>query len=185
MDIDDRPTVRSIAVHAGVSASTVSRALKGDPARLPRNSRPHHGHRTRARLHPQRYRAVAGHSLQWRDRRRARPGAGPLLRRADGATSRAARGRRVSGPCFCTYAARCSIPRPCRPSFSIRWAAADGDTVPLAVGRWYDFPEFGGYLGNVGQTSDRLVLILGAGQWRRGRIRTVHNPIPRVKSMEA
>ncbi len=78
LDIDDRPTVRSIAVHAGVSASTVSRALKGDPARLPRNSRPHHGHRTRARLHPQRYRAVAGHSLQWRDRRRARPGAGPL-----------------------------------------------------------------------------------------------------------
>ncbi len=25
-----------------------------------------------------------------------------------------------------------------------------GDTVPLAVERWYDFPEFGGYLGNVG-----------------------------------
>ncbi len=24
------------------------------------------------------------------------------------------------------------------------------DTVLLAVGRWYDFPEFGGYLGNVG-----------------------------------
>ncbi len=21
------------------------------------------------------------------------------------------------------------------------------DAVPLAVGRWYDFPEFGGYLG--------------------------------------
>ena len=31
LDIDDRPTVRSIAVGAGVSASTVSRALKGDP----------------------------------------------------------------------------------------------------------------------------------------------------------
>ncbi len=25
-----------------------------------------------------------------------------------------------------------------------------GDTVPLAVERWYDVPEFGGYLGNVG-----------------------------------
>ncbi len=25
-----------------------------------------------------------------------------------------------------------------------------GDTVPLAVGRRYYFPEFGGYLGNVG-----------------------------------
>ncbi len=24
------------------------------------------------------------------------------------------------------------------------------NTVPLAVERWYDFPEFGGYLGNVG-----------------------------------
>ena len=24
------------------------------------------------------------------------------------------------------------------------------DAVPLAVERWYDFPEFGGYLGNVG-----------------------------------
>ncbi len=26
----------------------------------------------------------------------------------------------------------------------------EGDAVPLAVVRWYDFPEFGGYLGNVG-----------------------------------
>jgi len=25
-----------------------------------------------------------------------------------------------------------------------------GDAVPLAGERWYDFPEFGGYLGNVG-----------------------------------
>jgi hypothetical protein len=25
-----------------------------------------------------------------------------------------------------------------------------GDTAPLVVERWYDFPEFGGYLGNVG-----------------------------------
>ncbi len=24
------------------------------------------------------------------------------------------------------------------------------DAVPLAVGRWYDFPVFGGYLGNIG-----------------------------------
>ena len=24
------------------------------------------------------------------------------------------------------------------------------DAAPLAVERWYDFPEFGGYLGNVG-----------------------------------
>jgi len=24
------------------------------------------------------------------------------------------------------------------------------DTVPLAVGKWYDFPEFGCHLGNVG-----------------------------------
>ena len=25
-----------------------------------------------------------------------------------------------------------------------------GDTVPLAVGKWYDFHEFGWYIGNVG-----------------------------------
>lgn len=25
-----------------------------------------------------------------------------------------------------------------------------GDTLPLVVGRWYNFPEFRGYLGNVG-----------------------------------
>jgi hypothetical protein len=28
-----------------------------------------------------------------------------------------------------------------------------GDTAPLVVERWYDFPEFGGYLGNVGYTN--------------------------------
>ena len=27
-----------------------------------------------------------------------------------------------------------------------------GDTVPLAVGKWYDFHEFGWYMGNVGLT---------------------------------
>jgi hypothetical protein len=26
----------------------------------------------------------------------------------------------------------------------------EGDAVTMAVKRWYDFPEFGGYLGNVG-----------------------------------
>ena len=29
-----------------------------------------------------------------------------------------------------------------------------GDTVPLAVGKWYDFHEFGWYMGNVGLRSD-------------------------------
>ena len=28
-----------------------------------------------------------------------------------------------------------------------------GDTVPLAVGKWYDFHEFGWYMGNVGLIS--------------------------------
>ena len=28
-----------------------------------------------------------------------------------------------------------------------------GDTVPLAVGKWYDFHEFGWYMGNVGCTN--------------------------------
>ena len=27
-----------------------------------------------------------------------------------------------------------------------------GDTVPLAVGKWYDFHEFGWYMGNVGSS---------------------------------
>ncbi len=27
-----------------------------------------------------------------------------------------------------------------------------GDTIPLAVGKWYDFHEFGCHLGNVGLT---------------------------------
>ena len=30
-----------------------------------------------------------------------------------------------------------------------------GDTVPLAVGKWYDFHEFGWYMGNVGSTKLR------------------------------
>ena len=29
-----------------------------------------------------------------------------------------------------------------------------GDTVPLAVGKWYDFHEFGWYMGNVGYIKD-------------------------------
>ena len=28
-----------------------------------------------------------------------------------------------------------------------------GDTVPLAVGKWYEFHEFGWYMGNVGLMS--------------------------------
>ena len=28
-----------------------------------------------------------------------------------------------------------------------------GDTVPLAVGKWYDFHEFGWYMGNVGSNT--------------------------------
>ena len=28
-----------------------------------------------------------------------------------------------------------------------------GDTVPLAVGKWYEFHEFGWYMGNVGEYS--------------------------------
>ena len=38
--------------------------------------------------------------------------------------------------------------------FQYQMGGCTGDIVPLAVGRWYDFPECGGYLGNVGQTSD-------------------------------
>ena len=35
-----------------------------------------------------------------------------------------------------------------------------GDTVPLAVGKWYDFHEFGWYMGNVG-TDNRTGLLNG------------------------
>ena len=31
-----------------------------------------------------------------------------------------------------------------------------GDTVPLAVGKWYDFHEFGWYMGNVGLAKDHF-----------------------------
>ena len=31
-----------------------------------------------------------------------------------------------------------------------------GDTVPLAVGKWYDFHEFGWYMGNFGLESFRV-----------------------------
>ena len=32
-----------------------------------------------------------------------------------------------------------------------------GDTVPLAVGKWYDFHEFGWYMGNVGVKSFGII----------------------------
>ena len=31
-----------------------------------------------------------------------------------------------------------------------------GDTVPLAVGKWYDFHEFGWYMGNVGLSNSHI-----------------------------
>ena len=38
-----------------------------------------------------------------------------------------------------------------------------GDTVPLAVGKWYDFHEFGWYMGNVGL--NRLILVCTETTW--------------------
>ena len=32
-----------------------------------------------------------------------------------------------------------------------------GDTVPLAVGKWYEFHEFGWYMGNVGLKAFALI----------------------------
>ncbi len=32
-----------------------------------------------------------------------------------------------------------------------------GDTVPLAVGKWYEFHEFGWYMGNVGLEKDGVL----------------------------
>ena len=40
-----------------------------------------------------------------------------------------------------------------------------GDTVPLAVGKWCDFHEFGWYMGNVGQIPTRR---------RQGRVADLH-----------
>ena len=34
-----------------------------------------------------------------------------------------------------------------------------GDTVPLAVGKWYEFHEFGWYMGNVGLFSGSFWII--------------------------
>ncbi len=31
-----------------------------------------------------------------------------------------------------------------------------GDTVPLAVGKWYEFHEFGWYMGNVGYSGKEI-----------------------------
>ena len=36
-----------------------------------------------------------------------------------------------------------------------------GDTVPLAVGKWYDFHEFGWYMGNVGYSWSKEFLESG------------------------
>ena len=35
-----------------------------------------------------------------------------------------------------------------------------GDTIPLAVGKWYDFHEFGWHLGNVGLSNTMLTLTM-------------------------
>jgi hypothetical protein len=37
-------------------------------------------------------------------------------------------------------------------AWAVRGVPVNVRTVPLAVERWYDFPEIGGYLGNVGST---------------------------------
>ena len=39
-----------------------------------------------------------------------------------------------------------------------------GDTVPLAVGKWYDFHEFGWYMGNVGLSRENP---FGSGRIKR------------------
>ncbi len=36
------------------------------------------------------------------------------------------------------------------------------DTAPLAVRKWYDFPEFGGYLGHVGIVMSASIFVTGS-----------------------
>ncbi len=49
-----------------------------------------------------------------------------------------------------------------------------GDTIPLAVGKWYDFCEFGCHLGNVGLPSLRSE----GGGWRLANERDIRRLDP-------
>ena len=72
----------------------------------------------------------------------------PLRRRPRESTARRKRQER------CVWMARKMTEWPSKRGPITKIMPSDGcigDTVPLAVGKWYDFHEFGWYMGNVGQ----------------------------------
>ena len=74
----------------------------------------------------------------------------PLRRRPRESTARRKRQER------CVWMARKMTEWPSKRGPITKIMPSDGcigDTVPLAVGKWYDFHEFGWYMGNVGQDS--------------------------------
>ena len=71
----------------------------------------------------------------------------PLRRRPRESTARRKRQER------CVWMARKMTEWPSKRGPITKIMPSDGcigDTVPLAVGKWYDFHEFGWYMGNVG-----------------------------------
>ena len=73
----------------------------------------------------------------------------PLRRRPRESTARRKRQER------CVWMARKMTEWPSKRGPITKIMPSDGcigDTAPLAVGKWYDFHEFGWYMGNVGQT---------------------------------
>ncbi len=59
-----------------------------------------------------------------------------------------------------------------------------GDGVPLAVDQWYDFPEFGCHLGNVGQLGGEFSR-RAAVRRQNQRARTIPAEPPRVLNIRS
>ena len=80
----------------------------------------------------------------------------PLRRRPRESTARRKRQER------CVWMARKMTEWPSKRGPITKIMPSDGcigDTVPLAVGKWYEFHEFGWYMGNVGSTESGSLII--------------------------
>ena len=94
----------------------------------------------------------------------------PLRRRPRESTARRKRQER------CVWMARKMTEWPSKRGPITKIMPSDGcigDTVPLAVGKWYDFHEFGWYMGNVGLKSSTVNSFCPL--WR-GRADILRNP---------
>ena len=95
----------------------------------------------------------------------------PLRRRPRESTARRKRQER------CVWMARKMTEWPSKRGPITKIMPSDGcigDTVPLAVGKWYDFHEFGWYMGNVGlamfrHRDENLTELSGTPYASRGR----------------